>query len=217
MQMKYKEFKELVESGEGVSVEFKRKCTSPEKIAKEICAFSNTKGGVLLVGIDDDGSVVGIKSEKTEMDIVQKACEFYITPEIFPEFKLFYEDGKDILAVSIPEGTKKPYKSLVAIDENDKPDYVAFIRVGENSVPASSEMTRLMKSQMDPKPVKLRIGDKEKRLFDYLEKYGRASVKDFAALVNISTRRAERLLIRLVRVGVLQINSDTHHDYFTLT
>ncbi|OGU59193.1 MAG: hypothetical protein A2X64_07275 [Ignavibacteria bacterium GWF2_33_9] len=215
--MKYKEFKELVESGEGVSVEFKRKCTSPEKIAKEICAFSNTKGGVLLVGIDDDGSVVGIKSEKTEMDIVQKACEFYITPEIFPEFKLFYEDGKDILAVSIPEGTKKPYKSLVAIDENDKPDYVAFIRVGENSVPASSEMTRLMKSQMDPKPVKLRIGDKEKRLFDYLEKYGRASVKDFAALVNISTRRAERLLIRLVRVGVLQINSDTHHDYFTLT
>jgi len=217
MQMKYKEFKELVESGEGVSVEFKRKCTSPEKIAKEICAFSNTKGGVLLVGIDDDGSVVGIKSEKTEMDIVQKACEFYITPEIFPEFKLFYEDGKDILAVSIPEGTKKPYKSLVAIDENDKPDYVAFIRVGENSVPASSEMTRLMKSQMDPKPVKLRIGDKEKRLFDYLEKYGRASVKDFAALVNISTRRAERLLIRLVIFIVLQINSDTHHDYFTLT
>lgn len=215
--MKYKEFKQMLEAGEGVSIEFKRKCTSPEKIAKELCAFSNTKGGFLFVGIDDDGVIVGIKSEKTEMDIIDKACGFYIDPPIFPEYRLFYEDGKDVLGVTIPEGNKKPYKALVAIDENDKPEYLAFIRVGENSVPASSEMTRLMKSQMDPKPIQLSIGDKEKRLFIYLEKYGRASVKDFAALVNISTRRAERLLIRLVRVGVLQIHSDTHHDYFTLT
>jgi hypothetical protein len=214
--MKYKEFKQLLEAGEGISVEFKRKCTSPEKIAKELCAFSNTKGGTLLVGIDDDAKIVGIKSEKTEIDIIDKACGFYIDPPIFPEYKLFYEDGKDILSVVIPEGSKKPYKALIAIDDNDKPEYIAFIRVGENSVPASSEMTRLMKSQMDPKPIKMSIGEKEKQLFKYLEKYERASVKDFAALVNISTRRAERLLIRLVRVGVLQIHTDTHHDYFTL-
>jgi hypothetical protein len=214
--MKYKEFKQLLEAGEGISVEFKRKCTSPEKIAKELCAFSNTKGGTMLVGIDDDAKIVGIKSEKTEIDIIDKACGFYIDPPIFPEYKLFYEDGKDILSVVIPEGSQKPYKALIAIDENDKPEYIAFIRVGENSVPASSEMTRLMKSQMDPKPIKMSIGEKEKQLFKYLEKYERASVKDFAALVNISTRRAERLLIRLVRVGVLQIHTDTHHDYFTL-
>lgn len=214
--MKFQEFQDMLSSGEGVTVEFKRKCKSPEKIAKEICAFANTKGGTLLVGIDDDASVMGIKSEKSEIDIVEKACSFYIFPEIYPKFEIFEIEGKDILCVIINEGNKKPYKALNYYDEQGNKHFQAFIRVGENSVPASSEMTRLLKSQSDNKPLILSIGDKEKRLFEYLEKYERVSVKNFADLVNISNRRAERLLIRLVRAGVLQIHTDTHHDYFTL-
>jgi DNA-binding MarR family transcriptional regulator len=73
-----------------------------------------------------------------------------------------------------------------------------------------------MKYTADEKPLKLSIGYNEKRLFAYLEKYEKSTVKDFAKLVNISDRRAERLLIRLVRAGALQIHNDLHHDYFTL-
>jgi len=40
-------------------------------------------------------------------------------------------------------------------------------------------------------------------------------VKDFARLVNISKRRAERILVQLVRAGVLQIHIDSEEDYFT--
>lgn len=214
--MKYREFKDIIAAGEGVKVEFKRKLNKPEKIAKEICAFANTKGGVLLVGVDDDSSIVGIKSEKTEIDIIDKACMFFIQPEIFPEYQIFEENGKDILCVIINEGSKKPYKAITEIDDSGNEHYQAFIRVGENSIPASSEMTRLLKSQSENKPLRMSIGDKEKRLFDFLSKYEKVTVRDFATLVNISTRRAERLLIRLVRAGVIQIHTDSHNDYFTL-
>lgn len=214
--MKFRDFQSLLAAGEGVTLEYKRRVTKPEKIAKEICAFSNTKGGVLIIGLDDDGSIVGIKSEKSEIDIVEQTCSFYLRPEVVPEIQIFEIDGKDLLCVVIKEGTRKPYEALVNENDNNKSDYVAFVRVGENSVPASSEMKRLMKKQSENKPVTLSIGDKEKRLFDYLEKYNRATVKDFSNLVNISRRRAERLMIRLVQAGVLQIHTDTHHDYFTL-
>ncbi len=214
--MKFRDFQPLLTAGEGVTLEYKRKVNKPEKIAKEICAFANTKGGVLIIGLDDDGTIVGIKSEKTEIDIVEQTCSFYLRPIVTPEIQIFEIDGKDLLCVTIQEGSRKPYESTVTDAEDSKTSYVAFVRVGENSVPASSEMRRLMKKQSEDKPVTLSIGDKEKRLFNYLEKYNRATVKDFSNLVNISRRRAERLLIRLVQAGVLQIHTDTHHDYFTL-
>ncbi len=214
--MKFRDFQSLLTAGEGVTLEYKRKVNKPEKIAKEICAFANTKGGVLIIGLDDDGTIVGIKSEKTEVDIVEQTCSFYLRPEIYPEIQIFDIDGKDLLCVTIKEGNRKPYEALINETEENKSTYVSFVRVGENSVPASSEMKRLMKKQTEDKPITLSIGDKEKRLFNYLEKYNRATVKDFSNLVNISRRRAERLMIRLVQAGVLQIHTDTHHDYFTL-
>ena len=103
-------------------------------------------------------------------------------------------------------------------NEDGKEIKRAFIRVGEQSVMASSEMTRLMtyQNKQNTSELKLSIGITEKNLFSYLDKYQRITVKEFADLCNLSKRRAERLLIRLVRAGVIQINSDLNHDYFTL-
>ena len=58
------ELNEIIENGENQHVEFKRKFTEPEKIAKEMIAFANTQGGDLLFGSDDDKTVVGDESEK---------------------------------------------------------------------------------------------------------------------------------------------------------
>ena len=51
---------DLIEEGENIQCEFKRHFTAPEKIAKEMIAFANTKGGYILFGIDDDRKVIGV-------------------------------------------------------------------------------------------------------------------------------------------------------------
>lgn len=56
--MRRSQLKEMILSGESTTVEFKRKFTSPEKIAKELTSFANTKGGYLLIGVDDDKKIV---------------------------------------------------------------------------------------------------------------------------------------------------------------
>ena len=85
---------------------------------------------------------------------------------------------------------------------------------------ASSEMARALRYlnkgiDRDTKGVSFTFGKNEKALFKYLEANERATVNDFAKLVNISRRRAERLMIRMLRAGVLQIHQDSAHDYFT--
>ena len=208
--------KELILAGESSTIEFKRKFTTPEKIAKEISAFANTLGGYLIFGVEDDRKITGVESEKSEIDLIEKACGFYLEPPIEPQIYIINMNGKDLVAIYIKESITKPHKVLLNPD-NKKSKKIAYIRVGEQSVIASPEMTRVLSSQNDDStPVRLIVGDKEKRLFSYFERHQRCTVMDFANLVNISRRRAERLLVRLVRARVLQIHQDSNSDYFTL-
>ncbi len=211
-----RELTDLIFDGESSKVEFKRKVASPIKIAKEISAFANTKGGKLIVGVDDDGTIYGIASEKSVIDRIETACQFFIDPPVDAFIEVVDLGRYDVVVAHIKESEMKPHNLVNENGNGAEPQNKVYIRMGEKSVLASREMIRLLRAKTDDKPVRLIIGDKEKRLFAYLEKYERATVQDFSKLVNISRRRAERLMIRLVRAGVLQIHNDDTRDYFTL-
>lgn len=214
-KMNFRELQELIQEGESSTLEFKRKVSNHIKIAKEISALANTIGGYLLVGVDDDGTVVGVRSEKTVIEFIEIVCDFHIEPPVEPEIDIINLKHKEVVVIYIPESQEKPH--YIVNDEVKKSQRRAYIRVGEKSMIASREMARVLAGQNEnAKPIKLSIGDKEKRLFLYLEKYEKATVKDFSKLVNISNRRAERLMVRLVRAGALQIHVDANSDYFTL-
>ncbi|MBI3765218.1 MAG: winged helix-turn-helix domain-containing protein, partial [Ignavibacteriales bacterium] len=69
----------------------------------------------------------------------------------------------------------------------------------------------------DAPPLKVAIGDHERRLFRYLEQHERITVREFGRLVNISDRRASRILVQLVRAGVVRIHTHEKEEYFTLS
>ena len=71
-------------------------CLSVIGLAREIAALANTKGGILIIGVDDDGTVVGVRSEKSEIDIVEQACGFYVFPPIEPEIEIIEYKNKDV-------------------------------------------------------------------------------------------------------------------------
>ncbi|MFH1052165.1 MAG: RNA-binding domain-containing protein [bacterium] len=205
------ELKDIIFEGESTTTEFKRKFTTPEKIAKEISALANTRGGYLIFGVEDDGSIYGVDNEKGEIEYIEQACGFYLEPPIEPDIEIIEINYKDVVLVNIPESKIKPHK-VVNTDDNN-----AYIRVGEQSVIASREMVKIMEGlNPDSRAIKLSIGNNEKRLFEYMEKHGKATVMDFAKLCNISKRRASQLIVRLVRAGVLQIHQDSTNDYYTL-
>lgn len=215
--MTYKDIAAMLEEGEGFQLEFKRKVSSSEKIARAMIGFANTKGGTILFGVDDDRSVVGVESEKTELEMIKTAGLFHVEPPIEPFIEIIPYKGKDVIAVTIEESNEKPHILLVE-DENGEPDSKVFIRVNDKTLIASKEVERVLRSeQPDAPPLRIAIGEEEHRLFEYLEKEERITVNEFAKLVNISNRRGSRLLIKLVRAGVLRIHTTEKEDYFTLS
>lgn len=214
--MKRHELRELIARGESSVLEFKRKFTTSEKIAREIIAFANTTGGYLLLGVDDNGLIKGVDSEKEQIDLLSVAIHT-IDPPLDVTMEVVEIDFVDVIVVNVPQSQNRPHQFISTAPIDAESHRKVFIRQGDKSITASKEMTRVLRGQHpDAPPITLSIGDREQRLFTYLERHGKATVHDFARLVNISRRRASQILVRLVRAGVVHIISDNGHDYYTL-
>jgi predicted HTH transcriptional regulator len=211
--------REMIEEGEGFEIEFKRRVSAPEKIARTLIAFANTRGGHMLFGVDDDGSIVGVESEKSEADLVLEAGSVFCEPEITPELDIVAFSGKDVIVATVPESDQKPHAFLGNSEEQESGNggLRVYIRVNDKTVLASKEMVRILRSERsDTPPMRIAIGENERRLFRYLDEKERITVRQFADLVNISDRRATRTLVALVRAGVLRIHTLERTDFFTM-
>ncbi len=215
--MKYRELKELIEEGENIQNEFKRKFSASDKIAREMIAFANTKGGHIIFGIDDDKEIIGVESEKEIAELVKDTAENYCEPPLDYNISYIELEGKEIVVVSILESDNKPHKLQDYSDQFDINKAVVTIRVNDKSVQASKEMVRLLRANSGKMSLKKYVvGPNEKTVFEYLSKKERISVKELSNLVNISERRASRTLVKMVRANLLMIHTkDNGEEFFT--
>lgn len=215
--MKRRDLLDLIEEGENINCEFKRKFSSSEKIAREMMAFANTKGGYILFGIDDDKYIVGVDSEKAETELILDAAKNYCEPPL--ECKIDYMDmkGKEIVIAEIPESDHKPHRLQDYLKEFDINKAVVMIRVNDKSIQASKEMVRILRAQSNHLSLKkYAIGSNEKKVFDYLTQTETISVNELSKIANISERRASRTLVKLVRANLLIIHTkDNGEEFFT--
>src|SRR4030042_7057875 len=127
------ELLEIIASGESSGVEFKRDDVRPEQIGKEIVAMANLKGGRLLLGVEDDGTISGIQRADTR-EWVMNIFASKIHPMMLPFYEeVAMDDGKRVAVVTFAEGPSKPY---VLRDEGREDPY---IRVGTTSRRATRE------------------------------------------------------------------------------
>jgi len=221
--MDYRDVQEFIEEGEGFRVEFKRRISSPEKISRTLISFANTKGGMILFGVDDDGSIVGVESEKSEVDLIETAGREYCDPQIHPRIDIVPINGKDVILCHIDESRTKPHYFLGEHRENERANgdrtenTRVYIRINDKTVMASRETVRILQNENpDAPPLKVVIGESERRLFTYLDQHERITLREFGRLVNVSDRRASRILVRLVRAGVIRIHTHEREEFFTL-
>ena len=124
------------------NIEFKAQFA--EDIYKEVIAFANTDGGVVYVGIDNDGNAVGLKNVDQEYTRITNGIRDAIMPDVTMFVRFSIQDNK-VVRITVSEGTNKPYylrgKGL-------KPSGV-FVRQGTSSVPASPEQIRQMIKESD--------------------------------------------------------------------
>lgn len=127
------ELLEIIANGENSGVEFKRDDIRPEQLAKEIVALANFQGGRVILGVEDDGSISGIRRAHLEewvMNIIRDKVHPLILP-FYEEIKI--DKGNSVAVMTLPQGISKPY--VVRDGGVEK----IYIRVGSTSQPATRE------------------------------------------------------------------------------
>src|SRR5512142_2581856 len=145
--MNFRDVTALIEEGEGFGVEFKRRISSPEKIARTLISFANTKGGTILIGVDDDGSVVGVESEKSEVELIETAGSEFCDPPVRPSIEVVPFDGRDVIVCRVPESRLKPHYFLGEQDRPDGDNTRVYIRVNDKTIMASREVVKILENE----------------------------------------------------------------------
>lgn len=125
---------EIIKNGESSGVEFKEFLTDTDNLAQEIVAFLNMKGGLVLIGVADDGSITGAVDDIEET--IMNVCRSKVQPSIIPFYEKNVFDGKTIVILTIPQGIDKPY----CFFKSDRKTY--YIRVGTTKREATREELR---------------------------------------------------------------------------
>ena len=113
----------LIDSGEGYNVEFKvRVPLKVRELTEEICAFANADGGYLLIGVDDNGQIIGTGLENDKRSAIQGSIS-EISPALHCDMYAVNIEDKTVWVIDVPSGKDKPYIFSGSI----------FVREGANS------------------------------------------------------------------------------------
>ena len=127
------EILEMIINGENSGVEFKEEGISTTDLAEEIVAFSNFKGGAILIGVNDEGSILGVERNDLE-EWVMNICRDIVKPAIIPYYEQTkMDEGQIVAVVKIDQGVSKPYY----VERGGRKRYL--IRVGSTKREATRE------------------------------------------------------------------------------
>lgn len=130
---------------ESESVEFK--LIVADDVKKEIIAFANCEGGKLYIGIQDDGTVVGVADPDSETLQISNMVRDAIKPDLtmFIHYETVEMEGKQVVLVDIQQGTERPY---YIARKGLRPEGV-YVRQGYSSAPATNTAIRHMIKETD--------------------------------------------------------------------
>ena len=124
------------------NIEFKSRLT--DDLYKEIIAFANTDGGIVYVGIDNDGNVLGLTNVDEEYTRITNGIRDAILPDVTMFVHYTIQENK-VVRITVSEGSNKPYYLK---SKGLKPSGV-YVRQGASSAPASPEAIRQMIKDSD--------------------------------------------------------------------
>ena len=129
---------------ESSTLELKRDLPKNDQIVKTVIGFSNQSGGRLIVGIGNDGTIIGIPEQEAASAIEYLHHSIYTasTPPILPDVYTQTIEGKLLLIIEVSSGSHKPY-----FRKQEGLEKGTYIRLGRSTVRATVDLIEELKWQ----------------------------------------------------------------------
>ncbi|MBN1951333.1 MAG: ATP-binding protein [Bacteroidales bacterium] len=190
----------LIQQGEHQRLDFKFEVSDAPKLARTFSAFANTEGGKLLIGVKDNGTIAGIRTDE-EAYMLESAAHVFCKPKVDYTLKSWTIEGKTILEVDVSESDSKPH--LAPWKDNE---WKAFIRLKDEIFVANSVQVEVWRNQHSSRPTLVKYNQEEASLLDYLSEHEGISLNSFRRLTGIKYPLAKKILANLCTIGVIQLH-----------
>ena len=200
----------LIANGESETLDFKQTISDASKIARTLVAFANHKGGTLLIGVRDNGSISGIRSED-EKYMLELAGTFYCNPKIQVTYTEHEIDHKTVIEARIEEGHEKPYYAKA---EDGK--WWVYHRVNDKSLQASPVMFQVLKKRNRSHPALSSYSFLESEILKTLRNKPRLTVNDLIDILKIKKNRIIYSLAKLIHFDLIEVDYKQKLEYYTL-
>jgi len=191
--------RKLIAEGEHQKRDFKFGINDSRKIARTLAAFANTDGGRLLIGVKDNGSIAGVRTEE-EFYMVQAASEMYTRPVVPFEVKEWTVNQKRVLEIIVPA-----IKGILHSAPVEKEDYLIYIRVKDENYPVNSVWLKAYKWKNLKTGTFIKFTESEKFLLTYLETEPSITQSKYCKLAKINSKTAENIIAGFVAIGMISI------------
>jgi predicted HTH transcriptional regulator len=186
---------ELVAQGEHQQLDFKFEVSDSKKIARTLAAFANTEGGVLLIGVKDNGHITGVRSEE-EYYMIEAASEMYCRPKVPFNAKEWNIEGKIVLEIKVRPSLIKPHQAPDKYDE-----YKTYIRVDDENILAPEVLEMAWSKISNINGTHLAISRPVEKLLQYLDENPYITVSQFRKIARINYNTAKNILSDLLAIG----------------
>ena len=183
---------ELIAQGEHEQQDFKYKVDDAMKLARSVSAFANTEGGRLLIGVRDNGSLAGVKSEE-EIYMVHKAAYACCRPEAAINFRPYHVEGRNIVVATVPRAMGRP---VCAIDEEGRE--TAYVRIRDENIVASPVFIEMWKQESREENM-MPYTDTESRLMEMMRLNPHQPIEVISKIAHIKRFLIIKILARLIR------------------
>lgn len=192
---------DLLRQGEHENQDFKYRIDDPVKIAKTLCAFANTSGGRLMIGVKDNGTIKGIDPEE-EYYVVEAAAQRYCNPEVKFNYRV-WQDPKDpkklVLEIDVPESEERPHRAL-----NEEKKWLAYVRIEDDTLIANRITVGVWKKQMHGIKRPEVLTDKQIDLLRTINRLAPCSISTIYKNTKLPNKKVDALLVLFISWGLVE-------------
>ncbi len=153
---------DFIKQGENQTQDFKFAIDDQKKIARTLVAFANTDGGRLLIGVKDNGKIVGCNPEE-EFHMIEGAAQLYCKPALEFQSQVHQEGYRMVLEIIVDANLKRPFRAL---DEEGK--WKSYFRKDDNTLLVNKILFKVWQYQARKTARPEKFGDEELSLLQLL-------------------------------------------------
>jgi len=200
--------KSYIREGEHQMQDFKFRVDDAKKIARTLTAFANTDGGRLLIGVKDNGKVVGVNPEE-EFHIIQGAASLYCKPELSITTNVLEEKHKLVLEVVVNAVENKP---IMALDENDK--WKVYVRREDHTLLASKILLGVWKQEKEKTSTPQAFDENEQLILSVVKEFQPVTLSKIYRKAKLKKSYIDKLLVLFVSWGVITMKTTPTGTFF---